>query len=81
VWRGSRRQHAVARLLRSKALRVDAMTEELALRIGLLLATTGTRDVVDAHVVLLGRSLGAVVLTSDPDDLKRFDSSLDLAPL
>jgi predicted nucleic acid-binding protein len=81
VWRGSPRQHAVAKMLRSKALRVEAMTEDIALRIGLLLASTGTRDVVDAHVALLTRSLGAVVLTSDPDDLKRLDSSLDIARL
>lgn len=81
VWRGSPRQHAVARLLRSKLLRLEPMTEDIALRIGLLLATSGTRDVVDAHVALLTRSLGAVVLTSDPDDLKRLDSSLDVEPL
>ncbi|MBL9039397.1 MAG: PIN domain-containing protein [Archangium sp.] len=81
VWRGSPRQHAVAALLRSKALRVDVLTEALALRIGVLLAATRTRDVVDAHVALLTRSLGAVVLTSDPEDMRRLDASLDIAAL
>ncbi len=35
-------------------------------------------DVIDALVVLLARSLGAVVITSDPDDLKRLDNTLVL---
>jgi hypothetical protein len=78
VWRGAKRQHAVVRLLRSKAVRVHALTEETAYRVGLLLSATSSSDVVDAHVALLGRSLGAVVLTSDPDDLCRLDATLDV---
>ncbi len=35
---------------------------------GLLLAKSGTSDVIDAHVALLARRLQATVLTSDPDD-------------
>ena len=72
------RQHALIRLLRTGAVRVESMSEEIALRIGLLLAAAGTRDVVDAHVVLLARKLNALVVTSDPDDLARLDSALDL---
>lgn len=78
VWRGSARQHAVARLLRSQAIRVDPLSEELGYRLGLLLARSGTSDVVDAHVALLGRLLGATVLTSDPDDLAAVDPALRL---
>jgi predicted nucleic acid-binding protein len=78
VWRGSVRQHAVVRLLRSEALRTHVLSNSVAYRIGLLLSASGTSDVVDAHVAMLGRSLGAVVLTSDPDDLLRLDSELDI---
>ncbi len=81
VWRGSARQHAVARLLRSKAMRVHPLSEELGYRLGLLLARSGTSDIVDAHVALLGRQLGATVLTSDPDDLAAVDSALRLVRL
>ena len=78
VWRGSPRQQAMIRLLRTGAVRTESLTEEVALRIGLLLAATGTRDVVDAHVVLLARKLNALVVASDPDDLRRLDAGLDL---
>lgn len=81
VWRGGPRQHGVVKLLRAKAVRVHAMTEEVAYRIGLMRAASRTQDVVDAHVVLLARSLGALVVTSDPDDLSKLDDTLELVTL
>jgi predicted nucleic acid-binding protein len=78
VWRGSPRQHAMIRLLRTGVVRTESMSEEIALRVGLLLAAAGTTDVVDAHVVLLARKLSALVVTSDPDDLDRLDTQLDV---
>lgn len=81
VWRGSPRQHALVRLLRAEAVRVHPLTQETAYRVGLLLASSGAQDVVDAHVAILGRSTGAVVLTSDPDDLRRLDAELRIAAL
>ena len=81
VWRGSARQHAVVRLLRAEAVRVHALSEAVAYRVGLLLARSRTSDVVDAHVAILARSLSAVVLTSDPDDLRRLDGKLDIVAI
>jgi predicted nucleic acid-binding protein len=78
VWRGAARQHAVIRLLRTGAVQIEPMTEDVALRIGLLMAATGTSDVVDAHVALLAQKVNGVVVTSDPDDLKRIDAKLDV---
>lgn len=78
VWRGSRRQHGLMRLLKAEALRVHAFTEAVAYQVGMLLAASSTADVVDAHVALLARSLSAPVLTSDPDDLERLDPKLTL---
>ncbi|MGH3779073.1 MAG: PIN domain-containing protein, partial [Pseudonocardiaceae bacterium] len=76
TWRGSPRQHATMRLLRAGAVRVDPLSEDVAYRLGLLLAKSGTSDVVDAHVALLARRLHATVVTSDPDDLTALDPTL-----
>lgn len=81
VWRGSPRQHPIARLLRADAIRVHDLSERVAYQIGLLLGASGTTDVVDAHVAILGRSLGALVVTSDPADLRRLDPDLRLVVL
>ena len=78
VWRGSPRQHAVLRLVRAQTVRVEPLTEEVAVQLGLLLAKSGGADVVDAHVALLARLLRATVVTSDPDDLAALDPSIDL---
>lgn len=76
VWRGSARQHALARLRRS-CLSV-AFTEEVAHGVGRLLARSDTSDVVDAAVVLLAVSHGGLVLTSHPGDLERLASAAGL---
>lgn len=76
IWRGSPRQHPIMRLLAASLLRVDALTDAVAFRIGLLLTASGHSDVVDAHVALLARQLNATVLTSDPDDIGVLDPSL-----
>lgn len=81
VWRGSPRQHAVARLMRSGAVRVHPLSEETAYRIGRLLGETAGSDVVDAHVALLGSSLAALVVTSDPADLKRLAPDIDIVEI
>lgn len=44
----------------------------------MLCAATGTSDVAAASVALVGRRTGGVVVTSDPDDLRRLDLGLDL---
>lgn len=76
IWRGSARQHPISRLLQASLLRIDALTDIVAFRVGLLLTSTGNSDVVDGHVALLARQLNATVLTSDPDDIARLDPTL-----
>jgi len=44
--------------------------------VGALLGAAGTSDVVDAHVVLVAARTGAVVLTSDLDDLSQLSEQL-----
>lgn len=78
VWRGSPRQHAMIRLLRTGVIRAEPFSEEVALRVGLLLAATGASDVVDGHVALIARKVRGIVVTSDPDDIARLDPNLEL---
>ena len=70
VWRGGP-QHRLSKLL--KAVEVQPLDVAAARAVGTLLAATGTSDIVDAHVVLVARQHRAVILTSDPDDLRRLD--------
>lgn len=68
VWRGgSGHQAPLARLL--AGIEVVALDDGLGRRAGLLLGRSGTRDVIDAAVVLLAAD-GDEILTSDPEDLR-----------
>jgi predicted nucleic acid-binding protein len=71
VWRDPRRQVRLATFLRSANVAVVPLDDEEARRVGKLLASTGTTDVVDAHVALCAHRRGQVVLTSDTTDLRR----------
>jgi exosortase/archaeosortase len=51
--------------------RAVPMTEDVAEAVGKLLAMSGSADVVDAAVVVAAISVGAAVLTSDPNDLRK----------
>jgi predicted nucleic acid-binding protein len=75
VWRGGpRAQVPIAFLLRRTTV-VD-LTQPVAKVIGRMLGATRTKDPIDAHVVLLARERGWIVLSSDPDDLRRIDPTL-----
>lgn len=67
VWRGGiGRQANLARLL--AGVEVIGLDDALGRRAGVLLASTGGSDVIDAALVLLA-SDGDEILTSDPHDL------------
>lgn len=75
VWRDSRTQQPLDRLLRSCEVR--PLSERLAKRSGELCRQTATDDVVDAAVIALAeRHAPAIVWTSDPDDLTRLGAAL-----
>jgi hypothetical protein len=67
VWRGGRRQVNLVRTL--PGVDVAALDEIAAKKVGELLGSSGTSDVVDAHVALLAHP-GGHVLTSDEPDIK-----------
>jgi predicted nucleic acid-binding protein len=78
VWRDGARQARLARLLGSGLLDVQVLDRDEAQAVGVLCGRSGTSDVVDASVALLARRLRAVVVTSDPDDLRRLDPLVNL---
>ena len=76
AWRDPRRQARVAAFLRLSNVEIISLNDEEARRIGILLASTSTTDVIDAHVAICGYRLGQTVLTSDPEDITRLAPSI-----
>ena len=76
--RAPQRQVRLARLIRQPTSEVVALGRGEAVDIGRLLALSGTRDVVDAHVVVCARRTGQTLVTTDPDDIRRLDGALPL---
>jgi predicted nucleic acid-binding protein len=72
------RQARLARFIRQPRTDVVSLDRVDATNVGRLLAASGTADIVDAHVVICARRAGQQVVTSDPDDLERLDSTLKL---
>ena len=81
VWRDGSRQNALARLLRASFVQTASLDEPLARIVGALCGRAGTDDVVDATVVIVTRRENAVVVSSDPDDLRRLDPSVAIQPI
>jgi hypothetical protein len=72
------RQARLSRFIRQATTRLVALDGPDATAVGMLLASSGTDDIVDAHVVICARRAGQTVITSDPDDLRRLDPALRL---
>jgi len=76
--RNPARQARLSRLIRQVSTDLIALNGTDAAAAGLLLARTGTADVVDAHVVICARRTGQAVVTSDPADLRQIGPDLTL---
>jgi hypothetical protein len=72
------RQARLARLIRQTGTDLIALDAPDATVVGLLLASSGTSDIVAAHVVVCARRARQTVVTSDPDDLRRTAPELQL---
>jgi predicted nucleic acid-binding protein len=68
AWRDSRRQVRLGQFL--AGCHVDPVGLEVAKAAGILCGRASTSDVVDATVVVMATATGAVVWTSDPEDIK-----------
>ena len=76
--RNPARQARLSRLVRQVDTDLVALDGPDATAAGMLLAQTGTTDIVDAHVVICARRAGQAVVTSDPVDLRRLSAGLSL---
>jgi len=75
--RSPARQARLSRLIRQSSTDLMALDGPDATAVGLLLAKTGTADVVDAHVVICARRAGQALVTSDAADLRRIAPDLE----
>ncbi len=76
--RNPARQSRLSRFVRQAGTDLIALNGPDATAVGMLLARTGTADIVDAHVVICAKRAGQAVVTSDSDDLCQLDPSLNL---
>jgi predicted nucleic acid-binding protein len=76
--RNPARQARLSRLIRQAGTDLVALNGPDATAVGLLLARTGTSDIVDAHVVVCAQRAGQFVVTSDAADLRRIAPDLRL---
>lgn len=72
------RQARLARMIRQPSTSVVPLDRVDATSIGRLLATSGTADIADAHVVICARRASQQVVTSDPGDLRGLDPQLEV---
>ncbi|BCL15383.1 type II toxin-antitoxin system VapC family toxin [Micromonospora sagamiensis] len=78
AWRDPRRQVQLGRFLNS--CEVIPVGLELAKAAGILCDKARTRDVVDASVVTIALAYGAIVFTSDPEDIAQLSAASDVKP-
>lgn len=76
--RNPARQARLSRLIRQAGTDLIPLDGPDATAAGLLLARTGTSDIVDAHVVICAQRAGQAVVTSDADDLRGIAPELQL---
>jgi hypothetical protein len=73
AWRGGPRSALLARLLAGAI--GDSLDERRAKEVGDRLGRYGKADVADAHVVCCALDQGAILVTSDPDDIEALTGS------
>lgn len=78
VMRNPARQARLSRLVRQPGTDLIPLDGPDATAVGLVLAETGTADIVDAHVVVCAQRAQQAVVTSDAADLRRISPGLTL---
>jgi hypothetical protein len=78
VWRDGARRVRIARLVAADGTIVEALDLEVAKLAGTYCGRSGTKDVVDATVVVAARQHHAKVVTSDQADLERLDPGVEV---
>ncbi|WP_017624080.1 PIN domain-containing protein [Nocardiopsis chromatogenes] len=78
AWRDARRQVRLGKFL--AGCRVVPVELEIAKAAGVLCGKSRTADIVDATVVVMAAALGAIIWTSDPDDIHALIDAQGLKP-
>ena len=78
TWRDGRVQVTLARFLRSEEVEIIPLDEQLARSCGELCGAASPADIIDASVVILARERRDLIVTSDPNDLRRLDPSAQI---
>jgi hypothetical protein len=78
AWRDGTRQTRLARFLKTTQVAVLPLSDARARASGQLCGIAGTRDVIDASVVLAAREHQCAVVTGDRADLRVLNPSLEL---
>ena len=73
VWRNPPRQANLARAVHL----FDVHPLDESVMVGRRLATSGTSDVVDAHLAVVAERLGTFILTTDPDDMSKLGARFE----
>ena len=76
--RNPARQARLSRLIRQSGTDLIPLDGPDATAVGLVLARTGTVDIVDAHVAICAQRAGQAVVTGDADGLRRIAPGLHL---
>ncbi len=76
--RNPAKQARLSRLIRQADTDLIALDGPDATSVGLLLARTGTADVVDAHVVVCARRAKQAIVTSDAGELRQLAPEIQL---
>ena len=73
VWRDPPRQANLARALRH----FDVHPLDESMEVGRRLASSGTADVVDAHLAVVAERLGTFILTTDRNDMSKLGARFE----
>ena len=77
VWRSGSRQALLSKFLKNPIVEILDFNDGRP--VGVLLGLSGTRDPVDAHLVIMAAATGHDIPTSDIDDLNRLAASLRMS--
>jgi hypothetical protein len=67
--------------LRAEEVEIVPLDGQLARSCGELCGASNTSDVIDASVVVVARERRDIVVTSDPEDLRRLDPAATILPI
>ncbi|CAN5721263.1 hypothetical protein BH24ACT5_BH24ACT5_03570 [soil metagenome] len=77
VWRDGAQRARVARIIHAQGTTIERLDLPTAKAAGVLCGLARTSDVIDATVVIAARAVNALVITSDPNDLRLLDPAID----